>query len=713
MFLRKYIVTQFTDLGLSAPILKALTQEGYDTPTPIQAKAIPPLMEGKDLLGIAQTGTGKTAAFALPILERISKSTERVAKGHAKVLILSPTRELAAQIGESFKTYGRNIKFSRAVVFGGTSIGKQVELCRGGLDVLVATPGRLVDLIERRAISLSKVEVFVLDEVDQMLDLGFIHAIRRIVSLIPKQRQNLFFSATMPKEIAGLAAGLLTDPVRIEVAPVATTVERVNQSVIHVEQSNKLALLNDLLKDNNMTRTLVFCRTKHGADKVVRGLAQANYTASAIHGNKSQANREKALAGFKAGKIMVLVATDIAARGIDIDGVSHVINFDLPHVPESYVHRIGRTARAGADGSAIALCAGDERSLLRDIERTIRMPIPVQVHALGKADVPMGKETRRPNGRSMKPQSDRPQRDRSERPAFSDRKPFNRDKPRFENRLQHDAAPPAPREAKPVDAAKEAGLRANWTPMQAEPTIMYQKPKPREAAAERPNQPWFKKKEGFAGAKRGEGRGDFKPRGDRPRSDRPQGDRPFNDRPKFDRAPSEGGDKPAFAGAGEARSFDRPRKAFGDKPFAGKPRYDRGSKPAFNRDDKPRTEGAERRDFAPRGEKRDFAPRGDAKPFNRDDRPHADRGPRRDFAPRADKPAFNRDAKPGFERVDRPAHSADKPRGNFSDKPRGNFGDKPRGNFAGPKRDGGGGKPGGFDRPKRPGSRPVWAKKEA
>ncbi len=655
-------------------------------------------MEGQDLLGIAQTGTGKTAAFALPILEKISRSAERVAKGHAKVLILSPTRELAAQIGESFKTYGRNMKFSRAVVFGGTSIGKQVEICRGGVDVLVATPGRLVDLIERRAISLSKVEILVLDEVDQMLDLGFIHAIRRIVSLLPKQRQNLFFSATMPKEIAGLAAGLLNNPVRVEVAPAATTTERVNQSVIHVEQGDKLALLNDLLKDNNMTRTLVFCRTKHGADKVVRGLAQANYTASAIHGNKSQANREKALAGFKAGKIMVLVATDIAARGIDIDGVSHVINFDLPHVPESYVHRIGRTARAGADGSAIALCAGDERSLLRDIERTIRMSIPVTVHPLGKQSVPeSAKEARRPNGRSMKPKSDRPHRERSDRPAFGNGRPFSRDKPRFESKPQQDAVTQAPREAKPVDAAKEAGMRANWTPMQAEPTIMYQKPKPREVAAERPNQPWFKKKDGFAGAKRGEGRGDFKPRGDRPRGERPQGDRPYNDRPKFDGSRAEGGAKPAFAGAGEGRSFDRPRKPFGDKPYAGKARYDRSEKPAFNRDDKPRTDAGERRDFAPRGE---------AKPFSRDDRPPTERGPRRDFAPRGE-------AKPSFERAERPAHASDKPRGNFGDKPRGNFGDKPRGKFAGPKRDGGGGKPGGFDRPKRPGSRPVFAKKEA
>jgi ATP-dependent RNA helicase RhlE len=701
------ILTQFTDLGLSEPILKALAQEGYDTPTPIQAKAIPPLLQGKDLLGIAQTGTGKTAAFALPILEHLAKSTERAAKGTAKVLILTPTRELAAQIGESFKTYGRNIKFSRAVVFGGTSIGKQIELCRGGLDVLVATPGRLVDLIERRAITLSKVEIFVLDEVDQMLDLGFIHAIRRIVSLIPKKRQNLFFSATMPKEIAGLAAGLLTDPVRVEVTPAATTTERVNQSVIHVDQPGKLALLNELLKDNNMTRTLVFTRTKHGADKVVRGLAQANYTASAIHGNKSQANREKALAGFKAGKIMVLVATDIAARGIDIDGVSHVINFDLPHVPESYVHRIGRTARAGAEGSAIALCAGDERSLLRDIERTIRMSIPVTIHPMGKSEVPQGgKEQRRPNGRatapkqredrpqSDRPQSDRPQsdrpkferptRERSDRPAFADRKPHF-EKPHFEKPAHVEAAQQEQRQ----ETAKEAAQRANWTPLQGEPTIMYQKPKPREPQAERPHQPWFKKN-GFDNKfenKRGAGRGDFKPRGDRPTGDRPtgdrpHGDRPFNDRPKFDRAPAEGG--------GEARSFDRPRKPFGDKPFGakpfgGKPRYDRGDKPAFNRDDKPRHEGS--------GERRDFAPRGDAKPFNRDNGPRQDR-------PSSDRP-FNSD-RPHQERGERPAHFGDKPRGNFGDKPRGNFGDKPRGNFAGGKPRGkfpGAGKPGGFSKP--------------
>ena len=321
---RDYILTSFTDLRLSEPLLKALAAEGYDKPTPIQARAIPSLLEGKDLLGIAQTGTGKTAAFALPILERLSKHADRPAKGTCRALILSPTRELAAQITESFKTYGKYMKLSRACVFGGTSLGKQMEILRGGVDILVATPGRLVDLLDRRAVTLSKVEIFVLDEVDQMLDLGFIHAIRKLTAMLPKQRQNLFFSATMPKEISNLASGLLTDPVRVEVAPVATTAERVNQSVIHVDQGAKLALLNELLKDNNMTRTLVFTRTKHGADKVVKGLAQANYTASAIHGNKSQVNREKALAGFKNGKIMVLVATDIAARGIDVDGVEVV-----------------------------------------------------------------------------------------------------------------------------------------------------------------------------------------------------------------------------------------------------------------------------------------------------------------------------------------------------------------------------------------------------
>ncbi|NJO34620.1 MAG: DEAD/DEAH box helicase, partial [Rhodospirillales bacterium] len=346
----------------------------------------PHVLARRDVLGIAQTGTGKTAAFVLPMLTMLEKGRARARM--PRTLILEPTRELAAQIAASFKTYGRNLRLSHCVAFGGVSINPQISSLRAGVDVLVATPGRLMDLMERRAVNLNAVEIFVLDEVDQMLDLGFIHAIRAIVAKLAAKRQNLFFSATMPKEIAGLASHLLKDPVRVEVTPVATTVEKVNQSVVHVDPANKLKLLNALLKDNNMTRTLVFTRTKHGADKVMKGLSQAGYTAAAIHGNKSQNNRERALAGFKAGKVLVLVATDIAARGIDVDGVSHVVNYDLPHVPESYVHRIGRTARAGATGEAIAFCTPEDRGLLRDIEKTIRMPVPVKEHEIGLKNVP-------------------------------------------------------------------------------------------------------------------------------------------------------------------------------------------------------------------------------------------------------------------------------------------------------------------------------------
>jgi ATP-dependent RNA helicase RhlE len=319
----------------------------------------------------------------LPMLELLMKDGKRPDKNSCRALILSPTRELCSQILESFRTYGANTKLKSTVVFGGVSLNKQIEAVRNGVDILVATPGRLVDLIDRRALSLSKVEIFVLDEVDQMLDLGFIHAIRKLTAMLPKVRQNLFFSATMPKEIAGLAAGLLNDPVRVEIKPAATTAERVTQHVIHVDPANKIKLLVDVLRDPNITRALIFTRTKHGADKVVKALDKESYRSAAIHGNKSQANREKALAGFKDGKILALVATDIAARGIDVDGVSHVFNFDLPFVPESYVHRIGRTARAGAAGEAIAFCIPEDRGLLRDIEKTIRQQVPIKEHALG------------------------------------------------------------------------------------------------------------------------------------------------------------------------------------------------------------------------------------------------------------------------------------------------------------------------------------------
>ncbi|MEZ5816666.1 MAG: DEAD/DEAH box helicase [Hyphomicrobiaceae bacterium] len=369
-------MTTFNDLGLAAPILKALEEEGYHTPTPIQAQAIPSLLAGKDLLGIAQTGTGKTAAFALPILHRLAADRRSAPRRGARVLVLSPTRELASQIAESFETYGRHLGFKVAVVFGGVGYRPQREALNRGVDVLVATPGRLLDHMADRTAELRTTEVLVLDEADQMLDLGFIKPIRQIVASMPSSRQNLLFSATMPREISGLADQLLTDPVKVAVTPVSSTVERVAQRVIHVDQSRKRSLLAELMSDAELKRGLVFTRTKRGADRVAKHLEACGVSTAAIHGNKSQSQRENALDAFRDGRIRVLVATDIAARGIDIDEVSHVVNFELPEVPEVYVHRIGRTGRAGASGIAISLCAGDERDLLRAIERTTRQTIP-------------------------------------------------------------------------------------------------------------------------------------------------------------------------------------------------------------------------------------------------------------------------------------------------------------------------------------------------
>ena len=370
------LATSFADLGLDTPLLKALETEGYTTPTPIQAQAIPHVLAGRDLLGIAQTGTGKTAAFALPILQRLAAERLRPERNTCRALILSPTRELASQIAESFRVYGKNYGLVVSTVFGGVSIRPQIDRLMRGVDILVATPGRLIDHLEQRTIRLDKVEVFVLDEADQMLDMGFIHALRRIVPLLPKKRQSLFFSATMPNEIGSLAGDLLRDPMKVSVTPVAKTADRVDQRVIFVETSRKRRILADLVRSEAMERALVFTRTKHGADKVVRYLDEAGIPALAIHGNKSQSQRERALAAFKAGGTKILVATDIAARGIDVDAVSHVVNFDLPNIPESYVHRIGRTARAGAEGRAISLCDGEERAFLRSIEKLTRQTIP-------------------------------------------------------------------------------------------------------------------------------------------------------------------------------------------------------------------------------------------------------------------------------------------------------------------------------------------------
>jgi ATP-dependent RNA helicase RhlE len=427
-------LTSFNDLGLNGPILRALDDERHTTPTPIQAQAIPHVMAGRDLLGIAQTGTGKTAAFALPILHRLSGTKYGAQPRTARILVLSPTRELSGQILERFRAYGRHISFRSTLVIGGVPMGKQIRAMAQGNDVVIATPGRLLDLVEQKALSLDAVEVLVLDEVDQMLDLGFIHAIRAIVARLPKVRQNLFFSATMPPEIAKLAGQLLTDPVRVAVTPVAKTADRVAQQAMFVEARSKGAALAKILADPAVERTLVFTRTKHGADKVVRHLDQAGIAAQAIHGNKSQPQRERTMAAFRAGRIRVLVATDIAARGIDVENISHVINHDLPHVPESYVHRIGRTARAGAGGQAIALVSREEMPLLRAIEKLIRQSIPVvgapaiataapvraeAIEALAQNDGPRGRphEGRRPHVR----QDGRPQRRRGERVKYGDR----------------------------------------------------------------------------------------------------------------------------------------------------------------------------------------------------------------------------------------------------------------------------------------------------
>jgi ATP-dependent RNA helicase RhlE len=414
----KTLVTHsFATLDLIEPLQRALRAENYEHPTPIQAQSIPHLLAGRDLLGIAQTGTGKTAAFALPILQRLSAGRVALRRGHVRALILSPTRELAIQIDESFRRYGRHLSLRSAVIFGGVGQKPQVDALARGLDILVATPGRLLDLVDQRHLRFDQVEIFVLDEADRMLDMGFIHDIKRVIAALPKARQSLFFSATMPEPAARLADGMLKDPVRVAVTPQATTVERVEQRVYFVDQGNKRALLADLLKDRAIARALVFTRTKHGANRVAEQLERGGIGAEAIHGNKSQAARQRALANFRDGRARVLVATDIAARGIDIDGITHVINYELPNLPESYVHRIGRTARAGADGIAIAFCDASERVFLRDIEKLTRQnltvvaehrfrgaaPSPGGAQAPGAARPPQRQNRSAPQGRHEQP----------------------------------------------------------------------------------------------------------------------------------------------------------------------------------------------------------------------------------------------------------------------------------------------------------------------
>ncbi len=370
-------MTDFAGLNLAKPLLRAIAAEGYTTPTPIQVKSIPPLLEGRDLLGVAQTGTGKTASFALPVLHKLSVDARKATPRRPQALILAPTRELASQIGDSLRVYGSDVPVRTAVVFGGMSIRPQIQTLLRGVHILVATPGRLVDLLNQGHVQLDGVEVFILDEADRMLDMGFIPDVKKIAAAVSKKRQTVLFSATMPKTVQGLADGLLNDPVRVEVARAATTAEKIDQKVLFVPKEKKRALIDNLLKDKSIERVLIFTRTKRSADRVAKHLHQSGVEADAIHGNKAQNARQKALKGFKSGRIRALVATDIAARGIDVDGVTHVINFELPDDPDSYVHRIGRTARAGAAGTAISFCDLEQRGNLRDIEKTIRQSVPV------------------------------------------------------------------------------------------------------------------------------------------------------------------------------------------------------------------------------------------------------------------------------------------------------------------------------------------------
>ena len=442
----------FNELNLSAPVLRAVAQAGYESPSPIQAAAIPPVLAGRDLMGCAQTGTGKTAAFALPMLDRLTASAPRK-KGAIRALILTPTRELALQIGESFEAYGKYLTLRSTVIFGGVGQAPQVAALKKGVDILVACPGRLNDLVGQGLLDLSNIEIFVLDEADRMLDMGFVHDVKKVIAKLPRQRQNLMFSATMPKEIEQLAAGILHDPAFVKVDPVSSTVDRIQQSLYFVEKGNKKFLLPWLIKNlrPEVVNALVFSRTKHGADKIAKDLNKQGIPAAAIHGNKSQTARVTALEDFKAGKTRVLVATDIAARGIDISELSHVFNYDLPEVPETYVHRIGRTARAGADGTAVSFCAPEEKEYLAGIEKLNRRQIPVvSGHPWDGVPAPV-KAAPPVRGKKPKAEAEQPEKPvKAEKPAKAE-KVTKAEKPAAPKKEKTAAKQPSPKNTEPKE----------------------------------------------------------------------------------------------------------------------------------------------------------------------------------------------------------------------------------------------------------------------
>ncbi len=591
-------MSYFNELGLAPQLLKALESGGYDTPTPIQQQAIPPLLEGRDLCGIAQTGTGKTAAFSLPSLHHFATHPKARSKDSCRMLVLSPTRELAAQIADKIRDYGRFLNLNVQCVFGGMPIFSQKKKLRDGVDILVATPGRLLDLIDQKALHLDGVEIFVLDEADQMMDMGFIQPLKRIHALLPKQRQTLFFSATMPKGIAEMAGRFPKNPVHVSVTPQSTTAERVEQYVTFINQREKQALLHDKLKDPEIDRALIFTRTKHGADRVVRHLNGAGIKSAAIHGNKSQGQRTAAMQAFRQGKIKTLVATDIAARGIDVPGVSHVFNFELPNVAEQYVHRIGRTARAGADGIAFSFCADDERAYLKDIEKLTRIRLTqvglpegfrAMVESLPKPVAePRSEERRggRPGG------GGRPSRPGAVQARSGPRGGLSRDGERRER--SHTPQSGWQPNAGPADAAEGEGHRRD-----SRSDSRSDRPHSNTPRGERPQQD-----RGYQSRNRDE-RGEQQPRGRsfdnrgadrrpqsgrgvegtqrpaqrtygddrqtaerRPRSDAPRGDRPYSDRPRGDR-PQGGAPHGRSGESAENRSGNRPQHKRGGASISG------------------------------------------------------------------------------------------------------------------------------------------------
>ncbi len=642
-------VTTFQELGLDPLLLKALDTEGYTTPTPIQAQAIPSILAGKDLLGIAQTGTGKTAAFALPILQRLNTNRQPPMRKGIRSLILSPTRELATQIGESFRTYGRHMGFSVAVVYGGVAHKPQRDALARGVDVLVATPGRLLDHMGERNVTLEGTEILVLDEADQMMDLGFIRPLRQIVATLSHRRQSLFFSATMPHEIGALAAELLKDPVKVSVSPVTKTADRVTQEVIFIEQQKKRSLLVELFANEDLTRTIVFTRTKRGADRVTRHLEAAGVPVAAIHGNKSQAQRDQALKGFKAGRIRALIATDIAARGIDVDAVSHVINYEIPNVPESYVHRIGRTARAGAEGIAISLVDNEERGYLRDIERLTRLQIP--------------SKDRRNDATLIAPVESRAERDAAERderaglgrggarghsargggggsrgPANRGPRPErSRDGDRRDGRGDHrgEARSASAGESRPERTGGYRPELSAVSPELASGRGEARGPDRRDAHHANRDRPQQARSDERRGARGGEGRSSMQRHGDptteaRPRPERVHGDRVRGDRPQGARVHADGsardrsqGDRPNRHRGGEVRPArsDDVRGPRSDRPHRDHSARD-GDRRAHGSDVRPRQPGAHRD-----GENRSAARPGEHRSGDRPANSHANGRP--------------------------------------------------------------------------------------